>query len=164
MKNQESQTLDIEGIREILPHRYPFLLVDRIHDLVPGQHATGIKNVTVNEEFFAGHFPGYAIMPGVLIVEAMAQVAGVMLLSVPQHAGKLAVFAGIDRTKFRRPVTPGDVLITDVEILRLRGSIGKASAVARVDGQIVAEGEFMFALVDKPTDQEGNSLPLTLAE
>ncbi len=156
MSDQGSELLNIEAIRRILPHRHPFLLVDRILELVPGQRARGLKNVTVNEDFFNGHFPGYAIMPGVLIIEAMAQVAGVMMLSVQGNAGKFAVLAGVDKAKFRRPVYPGDVLISEVEVLRQKGPIGKVSAVSRVDGQIVAEGELMFALVEQPEDRSGN--------
>lgn len=149
-KANASGCMGIEEIRKILPHRYPFLLVDRILELVPGQRATGIKNVTINEEFFKGHFPGYAIMPAVLIVEAMAQVGGILLLSMVENRGKLAVFTGIDKTRFRHPVLPGDTLVTEVEMLDARGSRGKVRAVGRVNGKVVADGEMMFALVDHP--------------
>ena len=141
--------LDIEQIRAILPHRYPFLLVDRILELVPEKSARGYKNVTINEEFFEGHFPGHAVMPGVLVCEAMAQVAGVLLLSMTGNSGKLAYFGGMDRVRFRKPVLPGDTLITDVELIATRGNIGKVKAIARVDGDVATEGEFMFALVDR---------------
>jgi 3-hydroxyacyl-[acyl-carrier-protein] dehydratase len=141
--------LDIEGIRDVLPHRYPFLLVDRILELVPGEKATGLKNVTINEEFFEGHFPGHAVMPAVLLVEAMAQVGGVLLLSMTGNAGKLAYFGGIDNMRFRRPVVPGDTVITEVVILKNNGRFGKVKAIANVAGQTVAEGEFIFALVER---------------
>jgi 3-hydroxyacyl-[acyl-carrier-protein] dehydratase len=141
--------LDIEQIRDVLPHRYPFLLVDRILDLTPGKSARGYKNVTINEEFFEGHFPGHAVMPGVLVCEAMAQVGGVLLLSMTGNEGKLAYFGGMDRVRFRKPVVPGDVLVTEVEMIATRGNIGKVKAVARVNDEIAAEGEFIFALVDR---------------
>ncbi len=139
--------LDIEAIKQILPHRYPFLLVDRILTLEPGRRAVGRKNVTVNEPFFQGHFPQRAIMPGVLIIEIMAQVGGVMILSVEEHQGKLAYIGTVDNAKFRRPVVPGDTLDVEVELLRLRGNMGKVKCVARVGGEEAAEAEIMFALV-----------------
>lgn len=140
--------LDVKEIYRILPHRYPFLLVDRILELVPGVRAVGVKNVTINEAFFQGHFPGHPVMPAVLITEAMAQVGGVLLLSMTGNEGKLAYFGGIDKAKFRRPVIPGDQLISEVVLLRCRNNMGKVRAVGRVDGQVVAEGEYIFALVD----------------
>ncbi|MBF0543777.1 MAG: 3-hydroxyacyl-ACP dehydratase FabZ [Candidatus Riflebacteria bacterium] len=139
--------MDIEAIREILPHRYPFLLVDRILSIDPGKTATGIKNVTANEEFFNGHFPQRRVMPGVLIVEAMAQLAGVLFLSQPQHKGKLPYFVGIDRLRFRKPVVPGDRLEMTVTTLKVRGNTGKVDAVAKVDGEEAAGGEFMFTIL-----------------
>ena len=139
--------LDIEAIKQILPHRYPFLLVDRILTLEPGKRAVGLKNVTANEPFFQGHFPQRAIMPGVLIIEIMAQVGGVMILSVGEHQGKLAYIGTVDNAKFRRPVVPGDTLEVEVELLRLRGNMGKVKCVARVGGEEAAEAEIMFALV-----------------
>ncbi len=139
--------LDIEAIKQILPHRYPFLLVDRILALEPGKRAVGLKNITVNEPFFQGHFPQRAIMPGVLIIEIMAQIGGVMILSVEEHRGKLAYIGTVDHAKFRRPVVPGDTLEVEVELLRIRGSMGKVKCVARVGGEEAAEAEIMFALV-----------------
>ncbi|WP_031514071.1 3-hydroxyacyl-ACP dehydratase FabZ [Desulfofalx alkaliphila] len=138
--------LDINQIKEILPHRYPFLLVDKILEIEEGKRAVGIKNVTVNEPFFQGHFPRYPVMPGVLIVEAMAQVGAVALLSMPEYKGKIAFFAGIDKVRFRRQVVPGDQLNIEVEIIKLRGKIGKGQAKARVEGQVAAEAELMFAI------------------
>ena len=139
--------LDIEAIKQILPHRYPFLLVDRILALDPGKRAVGRKNITVNEPFFQGHFPQRAIMPGVMIIEVMAQVGGVMILSVEEHQGKLAYIGTVDGAKFRKPVVPGDTLEVEVELLRLRGNAGKVKCIARVGGDEVAEAEIMFALV-----------------
>jgi len=139
--------LEIEAIKEILPHRFPFLLVDRILEIEPGKRAVGIKNVTANEPFFQGHFPQRAIMPGVLIIEAMAQVGGIMILSVEEHRGKLAYLGTVDGVKFRRPVVPGDTLELESELLRIRGNMGRVRCAARVAGQDVAEAEIMFALV-----------------
>lgn len=139
--------LDIEAIKEILPHRYPFLLVDRITELEPGKRVVGLKNVSFNEPFFQGHFPQRAIMPGVLIIEIMAQIGGVMILSVEEHRGKLAYIGTVDNAKFRRPVVPGDTLVVEVELLRLRGNMGKVKCIARVGGEEAASAEIMFALV-----------------
>ncbi|CAN1210406.1 3-hydroxyacyl-ACP dehydratase FabZ [Tumidithrix helvetica PCC 7403] len=139
----------IEEIQKLLPHRYPFLLVDRIIDYVPGHSAIGIKNVTINEHFFQGHFPNRPIMPGVLIVEAMAQVGGIILTQMPGAEGKLSLFAGIDKVRFRRPVVPGDQLIMTAELLVIkRKRFGKMQARAEVNGQLVSEGELMFSIVD----------------
>lgn len=135
-------------IQSILPHRYPFLLVDKILEATPGQRAVGIKNVTINEPFFQGHFPGRPIMPGVLIVEALAQVGAVAVLSAPENKGKLALFTGIDNMRFKRQVVPGDTLRLGVEMTRMRGPVGKGKATATVDGKVAATGELMFALVD----------------
>jgi 3-hydroxyacyl-[acyl-carrier-protein] dehydratase len=142
-------SLTIEQIQEMLPHRYPFLLVDRIIECIPGERATGIKNVTINEPFFQGHFPGRPIMPGVLIVEAMAQVGGIVLAHLPEMQNKLSMFAGIDHVRFRRPVVPGDQLVLTVELLSIkRRRFGTMQAQAEVDGQLACKGELMFALVD----------------
>lgn len=138
--------MDINEIRKIIPHRYPFLLVDRIVELEKGKRAIGIKNVTINEPFFQGHFPDYPIMPGVLIIEALAQVGAVAILSMPEFAGKIALFAGIDKVRFRRQVMPGDQLRLEVEILKVRGKVGKGFGKALVGEEIAAEGELMFAI------------------
>jgi 3-hydroxyacyl-[acyl-carrier-protein] dehydratase len=143
------RALDIDAIREILPHRYPFLLVDRIEDL-EAERVVGIKNVTVNEPFFAGHFPDYPVMPGVLIIEAMAQVAGVLVLSgIPNRKNKLVLLAGVDGAKFRKPVRPGDQLRMEMKILRSRASMAKVSGTATVDGTVVAEAEMLCVLADR---------------
>ena len=140
--------LTIEDIQKLLPHRYPFLLVDRIVECVPGQRAVGLKNVSVNEPHFQGHFPGRPIMPGVLIVEAMAQVGGVLMAQQPDMQEGLFVFAGIDKVRFRRLVVPGDQLVMTVELLCVKQRrFGKMQARAEVDGQLVTEGELMFSLL-----------------
>ena len=141
--------LTIEEIKEIIPHRYPFLLEDRILELEPLKRGVGIKNVTANEPFFQGHFPNKPVMPGVLLLEAMAQVGGVSLLYPDENRGKIAYFAGMEGVKFRKPVVPGDQVRMEAEVTRLRGSVGKVRAEAFVEGQLVAEAEFMFALSDK---------------
>ena len=141
--------LTIEEIKEIIPHRYPFLLVDRILELEPLKRGVGIKNVTANEPFFQGHFPNKPVMPGVLLLEAMAQVGGVSLLYPDENRGKIAYFAGMEGVKFRKPVVPGDQVRMEAEVTRLRGSVGKVRAEAFVEGQLVAEAEVMFALSDK---------------
>jgi beta-hydroxyacyl-ACP dehydratase FabZ len=138
--------MDIKQILATLPHRYPFLLVDRILELEPGKRAVGIKNVTMNEEFFIGHFPGNPIMPGVLVMEAMAQVGGILLLSTTGNEGKLALFGGADKMRFRRQILPGDQLVTEVVILKCRGDIGRVKVTGRVDGKVAAEGEYIFVL------------------
>ena len=143
--------LTVEEIHKLLPHRYPFSFVDRIVEYVPGVRAVGIKNVTVNEPYFQGHFPGRPIMPGVLIVEAMAQVGGVVLTQMPEAEGEggLFLFAGIDKVRFRRQVVPGDQLVMTVELLYIkRRRFGKMQARAEVDGQLATEGELMFSLVE----------------
>ncbi|WP_106767270.1 3-hydroxyacyl-ACP dehydratase FabZ [Paenibacillus faecalis] len=142
--------LNIGQIQEIIPHRPPFLLVDKIVEIEEGKRAVGIKNVTINEPFFVGHFPEYAVMPGVLIAEALAQVGAIAMLKLESNRGKLGFLAGMDGFRFRGQVVPGDTLRLEVEIIRLKGAIGKGKAIASVDGRTVAEGEIMFALSDKP--------------
>lgn len=145
----ETKTVfNIDEIQKLLPHRYPFALVDRIIDYVPGKSAVGIKNVSVNEPHFQGHFPGHPIMPGVLIVEAMAQVGGVVMTQVPSMEGGLFLFAGIDKVRFRRQVIPGDQLVMTVELLWIKQRrFGKMQARTEVDGQLACEGELMFSLI-----------------
>ena len=138
--------LNIEEIQTILPHRPPFLLVDKITDYVPGEWAKGIKAVTVNEPFFAGHFPEYHVMPGVLILEALAQVGAVAILSLPEYKGKIAFFGGIKNARFKKQVRPGDVLELSCELTQRRGPVGFGKAVAKVDGKVAAQGELTFAI------------------
>ena len=142
--------LNIEQIEALLPHRYPFLLVDRILECTPGQGAKGMKCVTANEPFFQGHFPGYKVMPGVLIIEALAQVGAVAILSVPENKGKLALFGGIKNARFRRQVTPGDVLELECELTAQRGPVGFGTATATVNGKTVCKAELTFALTEGP--------------
>ena len=136
-------------IRVLIPHRYPFLLVDRIEELEPGVRAVGIKSVTQNEPFFQGHFPDYPVMPGVLVVEAMAQVGAVGVMAGGEHRDKLALFAGIDGVRFRRQVLPGDVLRMEVEIQRLKGRVGRGRGRAVVGDERVCEAELMFAFAQR---------------
>ncbi|MDQ3411882.1 MAG: 3-hydroxyacyl-ACP dehydratase FabZ [Chloroflexota bacterium] len=145
-----SGELDAVAIQRIIPHRYPFLLVDRITELEPGKRAVGLKNVTIGDPFFAGHFPGYPVMPGVLIVEALAQVGAVALLTTDEFKGKLALFAGIDKVRFRRQVMPGDALVLTVELGQIRRTIGSGTGVATVNGDVACRGELMFGLVPAP--------------
>ncbi|GIN69728.1 3-hydroxyacyl-[acyl-carrier-protein] dehydratase FabZ [Bacillus sp. J14TS2] len=138
--------LDIQQIKDIIPHRYPFLLVDRVLEVDAGKKAVAIKNVTANEPFFNGHFPEYPVMPGVLIVEALAQTSGIAMMQTSENEGKLGLFAGIDKCRFKRQVVPGDQLKLEAEITRMRGSIAKANVKATVDDELVCEAEIMFAL------------------
>lgn len=138
--------LDINEIKKILPHRYPFLLVDRIEEMEPGVKAVGYKNVTVNEPFFQGHFPEYPVMPGVLLIEALAQVGAVAILSLEENKGKLAFFGGIKNAKFRKQVVPGDVVRLETEIIKCKGPMGVGKAVATVDGKMAAEAEISFMI------------------
>lgn len=141
-----SNYLNIGEIKDIIPHRYPFLMVDKAQILTPGKKGLGFKNVTINEPFFQGHFPDEAIMPGVLILEALAQVGAIVLLSEEEFQGKTPYFAGLNKVRFKRKVVPGDVLKMEVEITRLRGSIGIGQGKAFVDDQLACEGEFLFAI------------------
>lgn len=138
--------MDIVQSKEIIPHRYPMLLIDCVEELMEGQRIVAKKNVTINEPFFQGHFPHEPVMPGVLIVEAMAQAGAVALLSLPQFKGKTAYFGGIDKAKFRKKVTPGDTLILEVEILKIKANAGLGKGIARVDGKKVAEAELTFMI------------------
>ncbi len=141
--------LQSQEIQEIIPHRYPFLMVDRIIELEEGKRAVGIKNVSSNEPFFQGHFPGHPIMPGALILEALAQVGAVIILRMPEYAGCLAVFAGLDDVKFKRQVIPGDQLRLEVELIKLRKMFGFAQGKAYVGEALVAEGTIKFFLERK---------------
>ena len=146
-KSDKKVIFSVEEIQKLLPHRYPFALVDRIIEYVPGKQAVGVKNVTFNEPHFQGHFPGRPIMPGVLIVEAMAQVGGIVMTQLPEFEGGLFLFAGIDKTRFRREVVPGDQLVMTLELLWVKQRrFGKMHGRAEVDGQLAAEGELMFSL------------------
>jgi len=142
--------LEIREIMDRIPHRYPFLLVDRVIELTPGQRIVAIKNVTMNEPFFQGHFPGAPVMPGVLIIEALAQAGAVLLLSdIPDRASKLVYFTGIDEARFRRPVVPGDQIRLTMDVLKLRARTCKMRGKAEIDGELAAEAEIMSALVTR---------------
>ena len=140
--------LNIEAIQKVLPHRFPFLLVDRVLEMETDKRVVGIKNVTINEDFFNGHFPGKPVMPGVLMVEAMAQLAGVLMLSKPENSGKIAYFVSIDKARFRGVVVPGDQLRLEVNILKLKGKFALVQGNAYVEKNLVAEAEMMFAYAD----------------
>ncbi len=144
---QDGRTLDVMQVMKILPHRYPFLMVDRV-TRIEGNKITGLKNVTANEGYFQGHFPNHPIMPGVLQLEAIAQIAGILMLKQAENFGKLAYFMAADNVKWRKPVRPGDTLSIDVELVRQRGKIGRAKGVCFVDGEIVSEAEVTFMLID----------------
>ncbi|UCF19515.1 MAG: bifunctional UDP-3-O-[3-hydroxymyristoyl] N-acetylglucosamine deacetylase/3-hydroxyacyl-ACP dehydratase [Gemmatimonadota bacterium] len=149
-RQRSARRVDIEQIFQILPHRYPFLLVDRVIEYERAKRIVGIKNVTINEPFFIGHFPGLPIMPGVLIIEAMAQVGGLLLMdSVENPEEKIVYFMSLDNVKFRRPVTPGDQLVFELEMLQMRRSVCRMKGVGRVDGTVVAEAEMMAQVVDR---------------
>ena len=141
--------LNIDQIEAILPHRYPFLLVDRIVECTPGESARGLKCVTANEPFFPGHFPGFRVMPGVLIIEALAQVGAVALLTQEENQGKLALFGGIKNARFKRQVRPGDVLELSCQLTARKGPVGFGTAEARVDGQLACKAELTFALTGR---------------
>lgn len=143
--------LNIDQIEALLPHRYPFLLVDKVTQCVPGQSARGIKCVTANEPFFQGHFPGFKVMPGVLIIEALAQVGAVAILTEEENRGKLALFGGIKNARFKQQVRPGDVLELECELTARRGPVGFGAATARVNGRTAAKAELTFALTENPS-------------
>lgn len=142
--------LDAVEIQKIIPHRYPFLLVDRIVELEPGKRAVGIKCVSMGEPYFQGHFPDYPVMPGVLMVEAIAQVGAVALLVQEEYRGRIAFFAGIDNVRFKRQVKPGDTLRLEVELTAFRRGVGMGTGTATVDGELAVKGDFMFAIPPKP--------------
>ena len=139
--------LDVNGIMEIIPQRAPFLMIDKVEDFVPGESAIAYKNVCINEPHFAGHFPGNPIMPGVLIVEALAQTGAVAILSKEENKGRNALFGGIDKIRFKKQVVPGDTLKLEVKIIKQKGPIGVGEATATVDGKVAAKGELTFAIV-----------------
>ena len=144
----EATSLDIFAIERILPHRYPFLLVDKIVEMIPDRRAVGLKNVTINEPFFRGHFPKRPVMPGVMIIEALAQVSGILLLNKPENLGKYAYFVAMDNVRFRRTVLPGDTLFLEAEVLKLRSKTGQMRTRALVEGKVVTEADLMFALLE----------------
>lgn len=146
----ESKIIDVLGIMNVLPHRYPMLLVDRIIEIEAGKRIVGIKNVTINEPYFQGHFPGHPVMPGVLVVEAMAQTGGMLLMDhVEDPANKVVYFMSLDKVKFRRPVTPGDQLRLELEMIQFRGKTCRMRGEAKVDGRVVAEAEMMARIMDR---------------
>jgi len=137
---------NIKQISEIIPHRYPFLLVDKVTEIEEGKRVVGYKNVTINEPFFEGHFPDYPVMPGVLILEALAQVGAIAVLNVEENKGKIGFLAGIDKCRFKRQVVPGDQLKLEIEIIRMKGPIGKGKGIATVNGEVACQAEIMFAI------------------
>lgn len=139
--------LNVDDIQKIIPHRPPFLLVDRVDELEPGIHGVGRKCVTMNEPYFEGHFPGKPVMPGVIILEALAQTGAIVMLSVKENAGKIVYFGGMDKVKFRRQVVPGDVLILDVKIIKSKGNFGVGSAIAYVEDEVAVEAVFTFVIM-----------------
>lgn len=143
-------TIDLQRIMQMIPHRYPFLMIDKVENVIAGESAVGIKNVTINEPFFQGHFPGHPIMPGVLIIESMAQVGGMLLMrTIADPSSKVVYFLSLDNVKFRRPVKPGDQLRIEMEVLQLRGMMCKMRGVATVDGQVVTEADMSAMVRDR---------------
>ena len=160
--NPAPETIDIGGILKLLPHRYPLLLIDRVIEIVRAKRIVAIKNVTINEQFFVGHFPGYPIMPGVLIVEAMAQAGAALLFTeVSDRDDKLLVFTGIERARFRRPVTPGDQLRIEVDVLAFRGTAGRLQGKAYVDGKLACEAVVTCRLLQRPKAQATEAVSAT---
>lgn len=149
MTDNKPLSMNIDEIMQLLPHRYPFLLVDRITEYIPGQYAKGYKNVSMNEQFFCGHFPNIPVMPGVLQIEAMAQLSGALVLTQPQYKDKLALFAGIDNARFKRVVKPGDRLDMEAELVKVKGPIVKAHVKATVDGQLAVEADLIVSMISK---------------
>jgi 3-hydroxyacyl-[acyl-carrier-protein] dehydratase len=160
--NPAPESIDIGGILKLLPHRYPLLLIDRVIEIVRAKRIVAIKNVTINEQFFVGHFPGYPIMPGVLIVEAMAQAGAALLFTeVTDRDDKLLVFTGIERARFRRPVTPGDQLRIEVDVLAFRGTAGRLQGKAYVDGKLACEAVVTCRLLQRPKAQATEAVSAT---
>lgn len=145
---KDGAVLDVDEVMSLLPHRYPFLMVDRV-TLIEGNRIVGVKNVSINEPVFQGHFPGHPIFPGVLQLEAVAQVAGILMMKRAENLNKLAYFMAADTVKWRKPVRPGDTLVVDVEITKARGKIARAQGTCRVDGEVVSEAEVTFMLIDR---------------
>lgn len=149
LANDEVITLDINQIMELIPHRYPFILVDRVTECVLGKYCKGYKNLTINEEFFCGHFPRVPVMPGVLQLEAMAQMSAGALAPLPQYRNKLFLYAGVDGVRFRRQVVPGDRFDIETEVVKIKGPLVKVHAKGSVDGHIAVEADLMFSVIDK---------------
>ena len=154
MSRNIPKTIEINQIKECLPHRYPFLLVDRIVDYESNTRAVGIKNVTINEQYFKGHFPGHPVMPGALIIEALAQTAGVLVKQREDCKDKLFLFMAINNAKFRKIVVPGDQLKLEVELVKLRSRTGLVKGIASVDGMIAAEAELLFGITERTSPQD----------
>ena len=148
-QTESKMSFDIMQIMDLIPHRYPFLLIDKITECVPGKYVKGYKNVSMNENFFQGHFPNNPVMPGVLQIEAMAQLCSGLVMTIPEYKGKLAIFAGIDNARFKRVVRPGDRLDMEAEVIKMRGPIVKAKVMGHVDGEAAVEAELMVAIQDK---------------
>ncbi len=149
LTNDEVITLDINQIMELIPHRYPFILVDRVTECVLGKYCKGYKNLTINEEFFCGHFPEVPVMPGVLQLEAMAQMSAGALAPLPQYRNKLFLYAGVDGVRFRRQVVPGDRFDIETEVVKIKGPLVKVHAKGSVDGHVAVEADLMFSVIDK---------------